>query len=108
VLLAAAFSSFFSYNHLKHRWTCLYATKYVLVKGETLNADAQAYFGENGSKYSCDKLLAEYGAKSEELWNREELVRRHTILALLFSLVWLLSATTLISTIQALRNARGT
>jgi energy-coupling factor transporter transmembrane protein EcfT len=96
VLLIAVL--YFSYANLQDQWTCSYATKWQLVKGDTYTAATNAWIAAHyPGIVSCERLLEDSEVSSENVWVKGEVIQRHLVLDILFTVLWLGCATAIMS-----------
>lgn len=95
-------SSYFSYQLISDDWTCDFAGRGPIVIGKTHTPATAKYLQENPIA-DCSRLIAAFAGKTPEIWERDEIITRHFILTVLFSLSVLLLSFSAVSAIQFTR-----
>lgn len=108
LLIITLIGLFYSYYYFQQKWTCAFAGKHLLVIGNTYTTDAEEFIKKK-FQYppSCQELLAEYASDNLAIWNGNEIMLRHMILAVLFSLLWLVSASAMMAATDIVQDFPG-
>ena len=104
-LLILFCGTFFTYEYLQSDWTCRYASRFVLIKGDALSADAASYVKEHPGIASCESLIAEYGGNTRRIYSESDLRFRFFALALIYSIVWTIAVALVVMTTQLFRKS---
>jgi hypothetical protein len=93
---------YFSYQAFSDSWTCEYDQHGPVVIGVTYTPDTAKWLEKNPMA-DCKRLLAAFAGNTPEIWQRDELLKRHFILTLLFSATVLLLSVAAVSVVQLVR-----
>jgi hypothetical protein len=102
VTMLLGIALYLSYQAFSDSWTCEYDQHGPVVIGTTFTPATTKYL-ETNQIADCKRMLAVFAGNTPEIWQRDELLKRHFILTILFSATVLLLSVAAISVVQLIR-----
>lgn len=82
VSLGLALVAIFGYDHMTRAWSCLYDGSRVIVGSEYTSQGREQR--QRDPDVTCERLIADFAGRTEDVWRGEGIRRRESILAAVY------------------------